>query len=99
MPLTFIDIERRKNWRIAVFFLLLLLMYFVVTVLLAAALVSRPSEATPGFWAGTFFFSLVVAGMHFWLSTAGAVDRILLTLGAQPPDTTDGIHRVFQNVM
>ncbi len=99
MPLTFIDIERRKNWRIAVFFLLLLLMYFVVTVLLAAGLVARPSEATAGFWAVTFLTALSVAGAHFWLSTAGTVGRILLTLGAQAPDPADGIHRIFRNVM
>lgn len=99
MPLTFIDIERRKNWRIAAFFLLLVLMYFVVTVLLAASLVARPSEATAGFWAGAFLVSLSVAGAHFWGSAGGTVDRILLTLGAQPPDATDGIHRVFRNVM
>ena len=31
MPLTFIDIEKQKTWRIAVFFLLLVFMYFCVT--------------------------------------------------------------------
>jgi hypothetical protein len=31
MPLTFIDIERQKNWRIWAFFLILMLLYFVVT--------------------------------------------------------------------
>lgn len=99
MPLTYIDIERRKSWRIAAFFLLLLLIYFALAVLTAAVLVSRPGEAGAGFWAGALLFSLSTAGVHFWISSSGAVDRILLSLGAQAPDATDGIHRIFLNVM
>lgn len=34
MPLTFIDIERQKSWRIGIFFLILLFIYFIVTLLL-----------------------------------------------------------------
>ena len=36
MPLTFIDIERQKNWRIGLFFLPLLVIYFGVAALFAA---------------------------------------------------------------
>ena len=31
MPLTYIDIERQKTWRIGIFFLILLFMYYCVT--------------------------------------------------------------------
>ena len=47
MPLTFIDIERQKNWRIALFFAVLVLVYLAVVAVLGAAfapfLLSTPS--------------------------------------------------------
>lgn len=99
MPLTFIDIERRKSWRIAVFFLALVAIYFAITALLASTLVNRPAETPASFWITAFLASLAVAAIHFWTSSAGIVGSVLQTLDAAPPDSSDGIHRMFRNII
>ncbi len=99
MPLTFIDIERQKNWRIAVFFTVLLLVYLAVIAVLGAAfapvLLSTPSH----FMMVLFPLAVVIAGIHFWFSASDAVSDVMRTLDAQPPDPDDSVHRMLANVM
>jgi heat shock protein HtpX len=47
MPLTFIDIERQKNWRIWVFFLFLLFLYVIIATLFAAMLLPFTLQSAP----------------------------------------------------
>ena len=42
MPLTFIDIEKQKNWRIGAFFLVLMLLYFCIACRLRVCLPPYP---------------------------------------------------------
>jgi len=100
MPLTFIDIERQKNWRIALFFLVLLTLYLVVVALFGAALLPRPlMMAGSRFWAFLVIASSLAASIHFWFSAADAVDTVVRRLDARPPDREDEIHRMFANVI
>jgi heat shock protein HtpX len=109
MPITFIDIERKKKWRITVLFLILLLMYFVVSVSLFQGFSFLASVFTMSEfqWFGSHpwnlpiivISSLVVAVIHFWVSASGAVSFVVRQLNAAPPDPEDGIHRRLMNIM
>ncbi len=99
MPLTFIDIERQKNSRIALFFLVLLALYLVVAALFGAALLPGPLRAEPRFWIFLMIAATLVAGIHFWFSAADAVDTVVRRLDARPPDREDEIHRMFANII
>src|SRR5574341_828205 len=68
MPLTFIDIERQKNWRIALLFVVLMLLYFAAAAALASAFFIGLVLDPVRFWISVAAISLVVAGTHFWFS-------------------------------
>jgi heat shock protein HtpX len=99
MPLTFIDIERQKSWRIGMFFLVLLFIYFVITALLTATFLRVPSYGVLHFWIVAGLIALLVAGVHFWFSAYDTVSTVIRGLSAQPPDPQDDVHRVLLNVM
>jgi heat shock protein HtpX len=99
MPLTFIDIEREKNWRIAVFFLVLLLLYVAVIAGSAALLVPFSAPASARFWTFTLAASFLAAGIHFWFSASDSVTTVMRVLNARPPEPQDEVHRMFFNVM
>jgi heat shock protein HtpX len=99
MPLTFIDIERQKSWRIWVFFLFLMLLYFVVAVLFSAAFLHVPWRAAPRFWIFAGVTALLVAGIHFWFSAYDTVSTVVRGLDARPPDPQDDIHKMLMNIM
>ena len=98
MPLTFIDIERQKNWRIALFFFVLMVLYLVVVVLFCAAL-PGPLIVEPRFWVFLVIAASLSTSIHFWFSDADAVDTVMRRLDAQPPDKGDEIHRMFANII
>ena len=99
MPLTFIDIERQKNWRIALFFAVLLLVYLAVLALIGAAFFGIPLGMAPRFWVFAGMAALVAAGMHFWFAAYDTVNSVLRSLDARPPDPEDEVHRMFANVI
>jgi heat shock protein HtpX len=99
MPLTFIDIEKQKNWRIWIFFLVLMLLYFCVTVLFASAFFHTPFSAAPRFWVFLAVTAMLIAGIHFWSSAYDTVATVTRELNALPPDRQDEIHRVLLNIM
>jgi heat shock protein HtpX len=103
MPLTFIDIERQKNWRIWVFFLFLMLLYFVIGVIFAAVVallvLHVPLHDFPRFLLFLGMMALLVAGLHFWFSAYDAVNAVVRHLDAREPDRTDDIHKMFMNIM
>ena len=99
MPLTFIDIERQKTWRIAVFFAVLLLLYLAVIAVLGAAFLPVPLDAAPRFWTFAVLAALLVSGIHFWFSASDTVNTVLRSLDAAPPDPEDSIHRTFANII
>ncbi len=98
MPLTFIDIEKQKNWRIAAFFLVLIAVYFCIAGLIAGAFL-QPFSAAPRFWVFLAVLALLSSGIHFWFSSRDAVARVKQELSALPPDRTDEVHRVLINIM
>src|SRR5574341_2148310 len=99
MPLTFIDIERQKNWCIWLLFLFLMLLYFFVTALFAAAFFPLAAFTTSRFWIFSGVSALLVAGIHFWFSAYHTVPAVLRSLNAQPPDPNDDIHKTLINIM
>lgn len=99
MPLTFIDIERQKNWRIALFFLVLLALYLVVAALFGAALLPGPLSTEPRFWVFLVIAASLATSIHFWFSAFGAVETVVRRLDARPPDKEDEIHRMFANII
>lgn len=99
MPLTFIDIEKQKTWRIWVLFLFLLTLYFAAILALAAPLLPHMSHMPTRYWIFAFLLALVVAGIHFWFSASNAVSGVIRGLNAQPPDPKDEIHKKFVNIM
>lgn len=99
MPLTFIDIERQKNWRIWVFFLLLMVLYFIVTALLSVPFLHFPLHAAPRFWVFLGVTALLVAGIHFFFSAYDTVAAVTKSLNALSPDPRDDVHKMLLNVM
>jgi len=99
MPLTFIDIEKQKNWRIWLFFLFLMLIYLFLTALFAAAFLPFTWYASPHFLIFAGMLALLVAGIHFWFSAYGTVRTVIRGLEAQPPDPQDDIHKMLMNIM
>jgi len=99
MPLTFIDIERQKNWRIWVFFLFLMFLYFVTAMLLAATVSPVALYSSPRSWIFVGMTALVVAGIHFWLAASDMVSTVVRSLDAGPPDPKDDIHKMLMNIM
>ncbi len=99
MPLTFIDIEKQKSWRIWVFFLVLLFIYFVITALFAATFLRVPWHGALHFWIVAGLIALLVAGIHFWFSAYDTVSAVVRGLDARPPDPQDDVHKVLLDVM
>jgi heat shock protein HtpX len=109
MPLTFIDIERQKSWRISILFIFLLVMYFFVSIaLFQVYFIFSALFSGSGFtWLGNnplylfivMAFSLLMALIHFWFSAFGAVRSVMANLGASHPDPEDGIHKRLINIM
>jgi heat shock protein HtpX len=99
MPLTFIDIERQKNWRIWVFFLILILLYFIVTAVFASLFLPVSVYASAHFWIFAGLIALFVAGIHFLFSAYDTVNTVIRGLSAQPPDHKDDIHKMLINIM
>lgn len=110
MPLTFIDIERQKNWRISALFMFLVALYFVFAFVLIQLLVFF----IPGFLVmnGSFlvvrnmkylaaigFSALFIASVHFVTSGLTAVRQVVEQVGAVNPDAEDGIHRQLLNIV
>jgi heat shock protein HtpX len=99
MPLTFIDIERQKNWRIGLFFLLLLFMYFIITAFFTAPFLHLPARTVPQFWIFSCIVALLIAGIHFFFSAYDTVAEVTRSLNAQSPDPQDAVHKMLMNVM
>lgn len=111
MPLTYIDIERQKTWRIGIFFLILLFMYFCATfaLLQGIALFVFPFvfiktggillSGNPLYLLAIFVSALFMAAIHFWFSASDAVHGVMKSLGAIVPDREDGIHKRLLNIM
>ncbi len=99
MPLTYIDIEKRKTWRIGIFFLVLLLIYLIAIVAFALPFLPRAALVPQRFWVFAFIIALSIAGIHFWFSAYNAVADVIRGLGAQPPDPKDDVHRMLLNIM
>lgn len=99
MPLTFIDIERQKNWRIWLFFLVLILLYFCITALFATFFLRVPWHAAPRYWIFAGTTALLIAGIHFWFSAYDTVSDVRRELQAQPPDRQDDVHKVLINIV
>jgi len=100
MPLTFIDIERQKNWRIGLFFLFLLALYFVLAAAFAAPFIPfLLAGSSLRFWIAAGAAALFVTGIHFWFAAYDTATTVMKSLNAAPPDSNDEIHRVLINVM
>jgi heat shock protein HtpX len=99
MPLTFIDIERQKNWRIALFFIVLMLVYLAVLAVFGAVFLGVPLGMAKRFWVFAGTAALLAAGIHFWFTASDAVNSVLRSLDARPPDPEDEIHRTFSNII
>jgi heat shock protein HtpX len=111
MPLTYIDIEKQKTWRIGIFFLILLFMYFCVTFALLQGIVlfvfpfafintsSLLLWDKPYSLLAIFGSALFMAAIHFFFSASDAVGTVMKSLGALVPDREDGIHKRLSNIM
>jgi heat shock protein HtpX len=104
MPLTFIDIERRKNWMILVFFLMLLALYagtcFALTAPFLPRVAGRPStDGLRNFRYAVLGAAVLLSALHILLAGYDAAAAMVRRLGARPPDPEDEVHRRLLNVM
>lgn len=111
MSITFIDIERKKSWRIGIFFLVLLVIYFCIITILSQSLTPifsiftfRPSMSSI-FFIGDLrtiitiiIFSIVLSAVHFWFSAHNAVRSVMANLNAALPDPSDAVHKQLLNI-
>jgi heat shock protein HtpX len=108
MPITCIDIERQKSWRIIVFLSILIALYFIISFSIAASFYQMFSAGLfslnifspgPPVLIAVSIFSMLVAIIHFCLSSFNAVDHIRRGLSAIEPDREDEIHKQFRNIV
>ena len=109
MPYSFIDIEKEKKWIIWTVFLFLLMFYFLVAEVLwlitklyflAKEIVIHNQPIFSLAEASTVFtIALVVAFIHWRVSTHNMIDKIVDLLKAQEPDPEDSYHQIFKNVV
>lgn len=110
MPLTFIEIEKQKSWRIGVLFIVLLSIYFCLMVVFTSAFlfifplhflqsISFSYLCKPIYLFTMLAASLVIASVHFWFSASNAMEYVMRNLNASPPDPDDGIHKRLLNIM
>ena len=110
MPITFIEIEKQKTWRISILFFVLLLMYFCIAMTLVQGFLflfpvhfiktgSLFIWNHPSYLLTIAVISLVLAAIHFWFSASGAVRSVMNNIGATPPDPEDEIHKRLMNIM
>ena len=110
MPLTFIEIEKQKTWRISTFYLILVILYFfAMFAFVQGFLFIFPYHYLktgslfiwhyPSALITVTVIAILLAGIHFWFSASGAVDAVMYSLGATPPDPEDGVHRLLRNVV
>jgi heat shock protein HtpX len=99
MPLTFIDIEKQKSWRIGIFFFLLLALYLAIFALIAVPFLPVTGVPTLQYWVVAGLIAVLVAGLHFWFSASDTVNDVTRSLQARPPDPKDDIHSVLVNIM
>jgi len=101
VPLTFIDIERKKSWRIGIFFIILLFMYFCLTIVFVQSifLLFPIQFIQSGFIFSAenlyyisilIIFSIIFASIHFYFSAFDAVRSVMKNLDACPLDPDDG---------
>jgi heat shock protein HtpX len=99
MPLTFIDIEKQKTWRIGILVVFLILLYFAVILAFTFPFLPHAAHMPMRFWVSVFFLALLIAGIHFWFSASDAVNSVIQGLNAQPPDPKDEVHKTVLNIM
>jgi len=101
MSITFIEIERQKNWRIAFFFLILLFFYFLSILAISLILWEVPEDKIA--WLqrgiGVSIVAIIGAIVHFYFLTYEAVNTIRRTLGAKEPDPEDQLHKRLINII
>lgn len=107
MPITFIDIEKRKSWRIFVIFLALIALYFITALAITVSFYQvfsvglfrfRSILHSPSHILLVLLFSLTLASIHFLLSAFNAVTHIRNNLGAVAPDREDDVHKMLLNI-
>jgi heat shock protein HtpX len=106
MPVTFIDIERQKSWRIGVLFFFLFFLYFLFAfIVVQTVVVFLPGSesffigAKLKYVAAISALALTISVVHFGISGYTAVDRVVEQVRAVAPDPDDGVHRQLINVM
>jgi len=115
MPYTFIDIEKRKTGVIKAIFLFLVLFYFIVADILwliTAQYFSIPvirlnlgfklPEASVTSIEETVIVllaALIIAWIHWCLSTSDIIKKVLGVLNAVEPDPKDSYHSILKNVV
>lgn len=106
MPITFIDIERQKSWRIGLLLLLLVALYFLFAFIVAQAIVLFSLGTLSFFVFGSLKYAaiiavsvLTIAVVHFSISGYTSVQRVIEQVRAEAPDPEDGIHRQLVNIM
>lgn len=106
MPITFIDIERQKSWRIGLLLLLLVALYFLFAFIVAQAVALIFLGTRSLFVLGSMRYAVIisvsvltVAVVHFGISGYTAVQRVIEQVRAENPDPEDGIHRQLVNII
>ena len=106
MPITFIDIERQKSWKIGFLLFLLVALYFIFALIIVQAAVLFLFGIHSFIIFGSLKYvtvillsALTIAGVHFGISAYTAVQRVLEQIRANAPDPQDGVHRQLMNIM
>ncbi|MFH1201426.1 MAG: zinc metalloprotease HtpX [Candidatus Omnitrophota bacterium] len=110
MPFSFIEIEEKKSRSIFILFIVLILFYFLtawfILVICRNILFVNLNEYQ---FAGglpdakltlaAFFIALIVAFLHWTVSTSNLIEKISLAIDASPIDTKDTYHQYLKNIV
>ncbi|MCX8011985.1 MAG: hypothetical protein N3A64_02375, partial [Desulfobacterota bacterium] len=83
MPITFIEIEQQKNWRIAFLFIILLVIYFFSIFIISLIIGEISDDKISWLQRGVVVAIVAIIGamFHFYFFPYDAVNTICRTLG------------------
>ena len=102
MPFTFVEIEEHKTRKLVLLFVILVLLYIVSVIALVwgsqliLGIERRPSL---GEAFSLLCLAVLIAAVHWAVSTHRLVDRVLTAVLAKPLDSNDTYHQRLQNII
>ncbi|MBI4003861.1 MAG: M48 family metalloprotease [Candidatus Omnitrophica bacterium] len=102
MPFTFVEIEEHKTRKLVLLFAVLVLLYIVSIIALvwgSRLILGIERQPSLGEAFSLVCIAVIIAALHWAVSTYRLVDRVLTAILAKPLDPTDTYHQRLKNII